>query len=66
MELRDYMHKHRLKAPALAKLIGCSKQHLAYIKSGKAPSKWLAMAIVMATQGEVTMEDLRPTQKEAV
>ena len=58
MDIREYMFKHRLTALQMAELIGCSKQHIAYMKKSGRASKWLAIQIERVTNGEIKAASL--------
>jgi len=60
MTLREFMLINRYTSPQLAEALGCSKQHVSYIKSGGKPGKWLADAVERFTEGQVTAAELRP------
>jgi DNA-binding transcriptional regulator YdaS (Cro superfamily) len=60
MELRDYMHFHRVTCMAMSKDLGIHYMYLSAIKNGKRKAGFeLAMKIEKLTGGKVTMKDLR-------
>jgi DNA-binding transcriptional regulator YdaS (Cro superfamily) len=59
MNLRQYLFERRITQTAFAKLIRYSRYHLIdIIYKRRKPSSRMAEAIVTATNGEVTKEEL--------
>ena len=60
MELRDYLHKHRIKSIDFAGELNLSPSYVRMIKNKRyIPSLKLAKQIEIVTGGEVTVQDLR-------
>ena len=60
MELRDYLHKHRIKSIDFAGELNMSVGYVRSIKNKRfIPSPKLAKLIEIVTGGEVTIQDLR-------
>lgn len=59
LELYLYLKKNKIRAYNFCKEIGCSREHLSQIMNGRAnPSERTAMAIELATNGEIKKESL--------
>lgn len=59
MELRDYLHKYRIKTHEFAKKTDFSVTYILAVKNGHAtPGKRFIKAVIEATNGEVTEKDL--------
>lgn len=62
MKLRDWIEKTGTKQTDLASIVGCSRARITQICAGEIPAARLAVAIVDATKGKVTLNDLmRPS-----
>jgi transcriptional regulator with XRE-family HTH domain len=63
MDLREYLFRKRMSSTDFAKLLGCERSYLSKIVNRKMkPGKYLAKAIVEATNGEVSYEELMSDQ----
>lgn len=64
MELRDWLHKNRIYTSKFADMIGISRQYMMNIKNKKySPSLELALNISHATNGEVSVDEIRFLKK---
>ena len=59
MKLKTYLKRRKLTAKAFAKQIGITRQAVHYYVTGqRTPQLGIAIDIVKATNGEVTLRDL--------
>ncbi len=66
MELREYLFRNRMTQVKLAHLVDVTPNHIYGIVNRRTkPSKWLAMQISKATDGQVTFEELMAKKLEA-
>ncbi len=62
MKLKTYIKQHGIKGIDFAKQINCSQPAVSlYIAERRTPRPQIALRIVEATNGEVTLEDLYST-----
>lgn len=59
MDLRDYLYLKRMTVQQFSELLGYSRNHISGIINGRLkPNKRLAKNIELATNGEVTAQEL--------
>lgn len=67
MDIRKYLFENRITITEFAKMLGYSIGHICAIKNGKLkPNVRLAKAIIQASNGQITMEELIPGVKNEV
>ena len=65
MKLRTYLERNSMTRRAFAKRVGCSPQAVGYYVTGdRRPSLPVALKIVKATGGKVTLKDLLDGKSE--
>lgn len=57
MELRDYLHKHRLTIVKFASQIGYTPEYISAIVNGKMPGRKFKIVVMTCTGGSVSTED---------
>lgn len=65
MKLRTYIERNNLTRKAFAEIAKCSPQAIGYYVTGeRQPSLPVALRIVKATRGKVTLKDLLDAKSE--
>ncbi len=65
MNLRDFLHMERIRGVDFARLVNHQPEYICQIRNGKIkPGKKLAKLIELATDGKVTVAELRGPEKK--